>query len=705
MKNLLQKNMAPKRYSMLIALVAGIVAFAICASLADSFDRNWREGEEFLLNQLATSHAVNVERRLSRSISAAYILGNEVEHHNGEFEGFESYAQGLIDRLGGISSLQLAPDAIITNIYPLPGNEKALGLNLREQGGGRKETLGSIESRQLTLVGPINLVQGGKALVARQPVFLKAEDNEEFFWGFTSVIIDLEELIATTELNLLRQQGYQYRWSRINPVTGQNEIIAGTAEPLSTPFATQNIAVSGSKWKFDLANPGTAFHELSYWVVITVALLGSSLVSFALYWLLQQPLLLQKTVAEKTAELEKLALLYIDLDNFKLVNDTQGHDAGDELIKLVAKRLNTALRSSDIFARIGGDEFTVLLRQLKNPDDAGHVAEKLFELMEAPVLLRNREVIISASIGITFIPDDADHYQEAMKNSDLAMYAAKEKGRNGYCFFNRDMDRTAHQLLLLENQLRTAINQNQLLLHYQPIYLLAPQRKIIGYEALVRWQHPERGLIYPGEFIDLAERTGLIIPLGQWVLKQACREVGKLLKNQPDLKVSVNLSPQQFNSPGLTKQIRETIETLGFPTRALQLEVTESMIMENIKHAADTLSELQQLGISIAIDDFGTGYSSLSKLKQLPVDVLKIDRSFIQDIPHDHDDMEIVELIITLAKKLRLTVVAEGIENETQIQHLVHSNCLQGQGFLLSKPRPISEFTSTQDQVETEKLM
>lgn len=725
MKKQPAKTPALKRRNLLIAVLTGITVFTICAALAGGLDQYWRKGEAFLLNQITTSHAVDIERRLSRALSAAYILGSEVRHHNGALDDFEPYAQELIDRLGAITNLQLAPNAIIRDIYPLPGHEKALGLDLRREGGGIKETLRAIKTRQLTLVGPIELAQGGASLIGRQPVFLETDNGEDTFWGFASVLIYLDELISAAELDQLQKEGYRYRLSRINPITHREEVFAGTSEPFSTTTVTQNIQVPGGEWKLYVTNPNNSFHELSYWIVMTLAMLGSALIGFALYWLLRQPMVLQKTVAEKTGELEqlayydaltglynrrffsellkkyvasairrgdKLALLYLDLDNFKLVNDTQGHDAGDELIKIIAQRLNKALRSSDIFARIGGDEFTILLRHLKRPDEAGHVAEKLFKLLEEPVLLRNREVSVSASIGITLIPDDANHYREAMKNADLAMYAAKETGRNGYCFFDREMDRNAHEQLLLENQLRTALSQNQFLLHYQPIYNLA-QRKVVAFEALVRWQHPERGLIYPGEFIDTAERTGLIIPLGQWVLECACREIGSYLVNRADIKLSVNLSPQQFNSPALTGHIRETLEATGFPARGLQLEVTESMIMENVQHAAEVLSELQQLGISIAIDDFGTGYSSLSKLKQLPVDVLKIDRSFIRDIPKDHDDMEIVELIITLAKKLRLTVVAEGIESETQIQHLVHSNCLQGQGFLLSKPQPISVFT------------
>jgi len=379
------------------------------------------------------------------------------------------------------------------------------------------------------------------------------------------------------------------------------------------------------------------------------------------------------------------AVMFVDLDRFKTVNDSLGHAAGDELLKEVALRLGKQLRIGDTICRIGGDEFVIVLPEIKRSSDAAGVAQKVIEGLSIPVLVADREVTVTPSIGISVFPDDGRDAEALIRNADAAMYHAKETGRCNYQFFTDQMNLAASRRLALENDLRRALAKGELEVYFQPFSELKTGGFVVGHEALVRWNHPTKGLVSPVDFIQLAEDTGLILPIGEWVLEQACRWA-TFIGAERGLKIAVNLSARQFTDPKLVDMVARVLRETGLPAKLLELEITESTVMHNIEVTQATLVKLKGLGLSIAIDDFGTGYSSLAYLKRFPVDKLKIDKSFIADVPASKDDSAIVAAILGLARALELVVVAEGVETEAQMEFLQQQRCDFIQGYLVGRP-------------------
>ncbi|MDD5390045.1 MAG: PAS domain S-box protein [Gallionellaceae bacterium] len=384
-----------------------------------------------------------------------------------------------------------------------------------------------------------------------------------------------------------------------------------------------------------------------------------------------------------------LTLLFIDLDRFKNINDALGHPAGDRVLQDVARRLSHCGRSEDTVSRLGGDEFAMALEGQGSATLASGMADKLLATLTLPFDLDGQAVFVGASIGISIYPTDGKDAATLLKNADAAMHQSKDDGRNTFRFYNAAMTRAARERLTLETNLRRAIEQQEFLVYYQP-QVDVSSGAILGVEALVRWDHPASGLIAPDRFIPLAEETGLIVPLGEWVLFTACAQARAWLDDAdlPTLSVAVNLSPRQFRQHNLAAHVRSVLDACGLPAALLELEITESAIMENPGQAIATLQALKDLGITISIDDFGTGYSSLAHLKRFPIDKLKIDQSFMRDIPQDHSDMEIAATIIAMARNLHLKVLAEGVETEEQLAFLQIHGCDSYQGYLCSRPVP-----------------
>lgn len=383
---------------------------------------------------------------------------------------------------------------------------------------------------------------------------------------------------------------------------------------------------------------------------------------------------------------KSMALLFLDLDQFKRINDTLGHDAGDELLCTVAQRLRDCVREEDIVARLGGDEFTILLANISSADDAGLVARKILRSLLEPVTLSTQEVTVSCSIGITIAPEDSMNGSVLMRNADLAMYRAKDQGRNNFQYFTDDMNIESLARMSLENELRVAVSNEDFVVHFQPQIDMV-RRRVCGYEALVRWRHEQVDVIPPDRFIPVAEETGLIIRVGEIVLRQACLQLKALqVSGITDQTVAVNLSARQFRDRNLVQMVRRVLAETGLAPQWLELEITESMLMDNIDQAINILSELKALGVAIAIDDFGTGYSSLSYLTQLPVDKLKVDRSFVSNLPDSSRHTAITTAIIAMAQRLNLEVVAEGVETEPQASFLTGHQCNILQGFLFCRP-------------------
>jgi len=381
-------------------------------------------------------------------------------------------------------------------------------------------------------------------------------------------------------------------------------------------------------------------------------------------------------------------VLFLDLDRFKNINDSLGHPCGDELLNLVARRLEGCIRQTDMVARFGGDEFAILVDAIENPSDAMRVAEKVQEAISAPFKLHNHEAVTTASIGVALSTSDYSEAEDMIRDADTAMYRAKDQGKARYQIFDTAMHTRAVTLLRLESDLRRALERNELCVYYQPIVSIA-SGELHGFEALVRWEHPERGLIPPDQFIAVAEETGLILSLGLGVLREACWQLRKWQQrslSDRNLTISVNLSAKQLSQCDLIEKVEEVLTESGIDPWHLKLEITESVVMENAELAAVTLARLRGLGVRLSIDDFGTGYSSLSYLNRFPVDNLKIDRSFITRLNQGDENVEIVKTIVMLAGNLGMQVIAEGVETEDQLQQLRLLKCQYGQGYLFSKP-------------------
>jgi diguanylate cyclase (GGDEF)-like protein/PAS domain S-box-containing protein len=386
----------------------------------------------------------------------------------------------------------------------------------------------------------------------------------------------------------------------------------------------------------------------------------------------------------------KVAVLFMDLDNFKYVNDSMSHEAGDRLLIEVAERLRECLRDEDTVARLGGDEFAILLEDVEREQDATAVAGQVARALRPPIALDDREIFVTTSIGVAFGTSREDRPESLLREADVAMYRAKAGGKDRHAVYHPDMGELSSQRLTLEGDLRRALEREELKVHYQPTVRVATG-EIVALEALARWEHPERGLLHPAEFVPLAEETRMIIPIGWWVLREACRQVKewqRLYPSDPPLAININLSARQFYDPGLVEQVAGVLEETALDPSTLVLEITEGTAMEEALSTTATLGALRGLGVKLAIDDFGTGYSSLSYLKRFPVDVIKIDRSIVEGLGRDRGDSAIVSATITLAHALGLEVIAEGVETDEEAAELLALGCDFVQGFYWCTPQP-----------------
>ena len=680
--------------------------------------------QDILLNQIATTQASAIERRLTLSLAATHVLAQELIRGKGTFENFDTYAKNTIESIGGVANLQLAPNGIISQIYPLSGNEKAIGLNILEHPIYREATQDSIREQKLMVAGPFSLVQGGVALLGRKPVFIKNKANEEVFWGFVSAMIYLDNLLDTTELQQLGGKGYLFQLSRTLNESGETIVFVKPARPFSAQTVTVNVVIPNGNWQLILGRTQTM---KSFTLVdgYLISLVLGIFIAFATYAVLLQPSRLRVIVQQKTAELHKLAytdpltalsnrrlftsqmetliasaqdspkitaFAYFDIDNFKQINDSIGHDVGDQVLYIAAQRLQESLQPGDSAARLGGDEFGVILRDISDPASIENWCYKVIKAMKPAFIIADQEYFISMSFGIVLIPQDGDNLVSLMQHADMAMYHAKHLGKRQFCFYHPSMKENTLQRIHWQEDLRQAILKDQFDLFYQP-QINTQTNTIVGAEALIRWHHPTRGLVFPDEFIGLAEETGQIIEIGYWVIQQVCGYIQRRQQQDlPPLTIYINLSPLQLGDPKLRLFIRDTLAQTHINPIYLGIEVTESTLLNDLELASSMLMEFKNMGINIALDDFGTGYSSLKLLKDLPFDNLKIDRSFVMDSDDNAEDRQIIAAIIAMCHTLNLKVTAEGIETATQLDRLNQLACNFGQGYLISRPITEHEF-------------
>jgi diguanylate cyclase (GGDEF)-like protein len=380
-----------------------------------------------------------------------------------------------------------------------------------------------------------------------------------------------------------------------------------------------------------------------------------------------------------------LALFFLDLDRFKVVNDTLGHGVGDRVLQEAARRLAGSVRASDLVARLGGDEFVLLIEDYRQPSDLSELAAKVLAAFSASIVVDNQELGVSASIGICTYPADGADAQALLSNADIAMYRAKERGRNRFCFYSADLNTLSQERLSLEAGLRHALVRDELEMFYQPKIDFATGR-VTGVEALIRWRHPQMGLLLPDKFIPLAEEIGVIVPIGYWTLRRVCERARRWQELGMALPIAVNLSASQFHEPELVRELAAILKSTGVAPHFLEIEITESMVMRDPDRATRVMEELRAMGVHIAIDDFGTGHSSLGYLKRFPIDRLKVDRSFVRDLPHNGDDVAITRAVIALAHSLKMTVVAEGVEHQDQFDLLRNEGCDEFQGYYCARP-------------------
>jgi len=401
---------------------------------------------------------------------------------------------------------------------------------------------------------------------------------------------------------------------------------------------------------------------------------------------------LEQAVMRSERSRTSMALMLVDIDDFKLVNDSFGHDAGDKLIKAVGDLISKSLRRADTIARLGGDEFAVIIEDIDGPEDAVSIADNLTTILEHNVRLDDQETYTSASIGIAIFPDDGKDARTLLKNADTAMYRAKENGRHCFQFFKPEMSVNAMERLDLENSLKEAFENDEFLIYYQPVIDIQ-KNEVVSVEALLRWQHPEKGMIYPDDFIHIAEDCGLIVALGEWVINSVCKQLRSW--QDADLKdqhISINLSQRQFKEQDIVALFTQAISENGIEASSLSVEITERILIDNIGEVETVLNKLRKMGLKVFLDDFGTGYASLAYLKEFPVDVVKIDREFISGIPDNKQDSTTVDAIAGLTHGLKLTLLAEGVENDRQLEILKGLGCQFAQGFYWSKAIPSNEY-------------
>ena len=668
------------------------------------------------LDALSTKVAGLVER----NIAILYGLRADIAANSGISQArFEHLAIALMSQGLHVRHIGLAPDLIIQMVYPMEGNTLAIGLNYLEHPKQNQSVIRAIETGKIIMEGPVQLIQGGEAFITRVPV-TDLRTNE--LWGVISAVIDYRSLFHEAGIHNL-PEGTQVAIRSIEIDQQQSGVQLGDQSIFhQASTKTEYIHLSIGKWQIGLHDDAQSYASRISFFIIVIGIGASILVGTTVFYGMIQQVhrdaaqrkvehqaafdnltglsnrylfnqRLHNMIAEAKRFDKQLVLMIIDLDNFKKINESCGHEVGDELLKHVAITLRREFRGNDLIARLSADEFAAVIKDSTAAVQIELVAERLIESLSKPIKIGEHDLVSSASIGIAIFPDDGDNNISILQHADRAMIAAKKAGRNTIQFFNTNMRSEADLYVRIHHEILTGIPEEQFIMMYQPI-LDIKKNKFTKCEALVRWYHPQRGMVSPAEFIPVAESTGCIRQLGHWCLERVCKDFIHFKELGFELTISVNRSVVEFNSVEQAKRWLDMMTAYQVPTSHLVFEITESLFMETGSHQDACIELLKENGIRFAIDDFGTGYSALNYLRRQPVDYVKIDQSFIRDMAEIQQDRALVESLIQLSHILGIEVIAEGVEYQEHLSWLQTWQCDHAQGFLFEKALPPEEFVA-----------
>lgn len=698
-----------------LILIAAAMMYAVTLVVANERSQAIELEKRRAFEHLSSMRA-SIEQRIQANVLVMRALKPEILWQDTpDRERLQNVIDEFLSSDLDISHLALAPDLRIRFIYPSAGNEQLIGVDYREVSSQYHEILRAIASQDVLLSRPVDLLQGGKAFIARLPIF-QADGK---FWGIASLVINHEHLFNAVEF--FDHPEYQFLIQR-QELNAKTEAIAGDVKVMDGDPMTTQLQVPGDIWQLSVAPRYGDWlpreHDFGWIWLIGSALTAVIVFAFVILIFTQHRLrravhtisfqarfdpltelanrqYFQQQLEHKILYAHKheqcFALVMLDLDHLRDINDALGHDIGDRLLQHVSKRIRKELNEGDLLARVGGDEFALILNDLAGPHEAESLAKALIHSLMNTADIQQNHINITASVGISMFPTDAVESQQLIKCAELAMYSAKSTGSLTVSFFDEQLRRSTEQHIALHHEMINALDQAQFHVEYQPV-IATDTGLITRCEALIRWQHPERGEISPSEFIPIAEKTGSIIALGEFVMAQVLQDWQAMCKAGFDFTIAVNRSPREFNDKDVAMNWLAALDASGMPADKLMIEITESMLMRNKERQLFNLNRLRSAGVHLAIDDFGTGYSSLNYLRSYPIDVIKIDRGFLRDVPHNRQQTALVEALLRIAHTLDMAIIAEGVETAAQANFLKNKGCHFQQGFYYGQSMRLETF-------------